>query len=30
MVEYVKGLPLDEEDKENIFYKNAVRLLESY
>lgn len=28
MVEYVKGLPLDEEDKENIFYKNAVRLLE--
>lgn len=27
MVEYVKSLPLDEEDKDNIFYKNAVRLL---
>lgn len=27
MVEYVKGLPIDEEDKSNIFYKNAVRLL---
>jgi len=27
MVEYVRNLPIDEEDKENIFYKNAVRLL---
>ncbi|MBE5942764.1 MAG: metal-dependent hydrolase [Lachnospiraceae bacterium] len=28
MVEYVKNLPISEDDKENIFYKNAVRLLE--
>ncbi len=28
MVEYVKGLPINEEDKENIFYRNAVRLLD--
>lgn len=27
MVEYVNGLPLDDEDKENIFYRNAARLL---
>lgn len=27
MVEYVKSLPLDKEDIDNIFYKNAIRLL---
>lgn len=28
MIEYVKGLPLSETDKENIFYRNGAKLLD--